>query len=305
MRRSTPLESSMAFHGDETKIHSIATTLSKAPKRCNLLQVLCKFLTGFTLISIALFLLFSIARAQEESDFKVDVSVDKGDDATYYDEEPIFITFRTTEDAYIIIYGIDTKGNLNLIFPESVKETGFIRANRTYQIPEDDDDFSFKVQGPPGEEFICAVASSEPLRIPAIFKEQEEETYFRVEGDIERAIENITEDILSGSSGAYATDVCYIYVEYGEERAIFPPPPSPFPLPPFCCLIEIISRPRGAKVYLDGRYFGKTPTVIAGIPPGTHRLLLIKKGYYRYEEEIHLYRGDRECVKVHLKWKLW
>ncbi|MCK4233672.1 DUF4384 domain-containing protein [candidate division WOR-3 bacterium] len=241
---------------------------------------------------LSLFVLFANTTAQEEYNLEIDVSVDKGDEAVYYDEEPIFISFRTTENAYVIIYDIDTDGNLHLIFPEREEGRGFIRANRTYQIPADNDDYSLRIKGPPGEEFICAVASTEPLRIPAVFR-GEEESQFKVEGDPEKAIENITEDILEGNRGAYATDICYLYVE------------CPFPPPPLYCAVEIVSKPSGAKIYLNGRYFGRTPAVITGIPPGVHRLVLNKKCYYRYMREIVLGKGERERVKVRLKWKLW
>lgn len=257
---------------------------------------------SFSLMLLAFLLSFSIVIAQEDSYYEVDISVDKGDDATYYNGEPIFISFRTTEDAYVVIYDIDTEGKLSLIFPESVEEDGFIRANSTYQIPEDDDDYSLKIKGPPGEEFICAVTSPEPLRIPAIFK-GEEEVYFRIEGDPLSAIEKINEELIIGTGGIYDIDICHFYVEYGEEERKCPLPP--FPFPPFSCSTEIVSTPRGAKIYLDGRYFGKTPGVIAGIPPGNHRLVVEKGGYYRYERDIFLHKGEREFVKVHLKWKLW
>lgn len=249
------------------------------------------------------FSIVSIASPREENGFEIDVSVDKGDDATYYDGEPIFISFRMTEDGYIVVYDIDTEGNLNLIFPESADEDGFIRANKTYQIPEDNDDYSFKVNGPPGEEFICAVASSEPLRIPSIFEEGDGAN-FRVKGDRIRAIEKITNEILGDRSVIYETDICHFYVEYSEgEKASFPP--APFPSPPFSCSMKIISRPPGAKLYLDGRYFGKTPVGVFGIPPGIHRLLLTKKGFYRYKKKIHLYQGDRRSIRVDLRWKFW
>jgi len=257
---------------------------------------------GFSLMFLAFLLSFSTVIAQEGSYYEVDISVDKGDDATYYDGEPIFISFITTEDAYVVIYDIDTEGKLSLIFPESIEENGFIRANSTYQIPEDDDDYSLKIKGPQGEEFICAVTSPEPLRIPAIFK-GEGEVHFRIEGDPLSAIEKINEELIVGTGGIHDIDICHLFVEYGEEGRKCPLPP--FPFPPFSCSMEIVSKPKGAKIYFDGRYFGKTPAVIAGIPPGNHRLVIKKGGYYRYERYIFLHKGEREFVKVHLKWKRW
>ncbi len=254
-----------------------------------LMLVVCCFLGNF-------------AAAQDEGELWVDVDIDKGDDATYYSGEPIFISCITGDDAYVVIYNIDSEGRLHLIYPGSPDQSGFMPANETYQIPEEDDDYSLKVTGIHGEEFICAIASSVPLRIPSIFGE---EAQFSVDGDPVDLMHDIAEDMIDGQDAPYAVDMSHFYIGNEKECGDFPPIP-PFPIPPFRfgCL-QVISKPGGARVYLNGKYFGKTPTVIAGIPPGTHELVVKKKRYYLFCEDIYITEGEKERVKVRLKWKLF
>lgn len=245
-------------------------------------------------------ILLTILSAHEKNPFALDISVDKGDDATYYDEEYIYIYFKVTKDAYVVIYNIDTEGNIKLLYPEP-KDKGLIEENLTYQIPRKDDEYYLRVNGPPGDEFICGVASKSPLNIPSVLYSDNKESSFRIEGDVEEAIEALNDDIIANRGGVNAIDVCHFYVDMEEGRKV----PPPLPQPPFLGSIVIKSRPESAKIYFDGRYFGKTPAVIGGIPPGRHSLKLTKGGYYRYENEIVIDEGEREVVDVNLKWKFW
>jgi hypothetical protein len=255
-----------------------------------------KTILVFSLLSI---LVFSSANTQEGDTLLVEVSVDKGDEAVYYDGESISISFRANEDVFLTLFNIDTEGDLSLLFPESREDEGFIRANTTYQIPAEEDDYTLKVRGPSGDEYLCAVVSREPHRIPALFNGEEGESRFQVEGDREEAINDIIEEILEGSREGFAVDVCYFSVECCDERV---PPFHHFPIG---CGLEIISHPGGAKIYLDGRYFGKTPAIIGGIPPGVHTVCVKKTCYYTFTEKVTLKEGETERVKVNMKWKLW
>jgi len=252
----------------------------------------CAFLIFLSL------LLCGTANSQVGQDFDIDVSIDKGDDATYYDGESIFISFRSEEDAYVVVYDVDTDGEINLVFPSEGDEDIFIKANKTYQIPEDDD-FSFKVKGPEGKEYLCMVASKKPLNLPDILGKEGES--YSIKGDMKKAIKKINEEILGEVSGEYSIDICHFYVEENEDY--IPTLRLPHRKLPGC--VEIVSRPGGAKIYLDGRYFGRTPAVIGGIPPGKHEVKLTRKGYYRIKKEFFIDYGERRNIKVNMKWKLW
>lgn len=259
-------------------------------------------------LRLLLYLLFAgslvlvgFAGGQEANDLWIDVETDKGDDATYYHDEPIFISCITGEDAYVVIFNIDTDGKLHLLYPETPEESGFMPGNTTYQIPEENDDYSLKVTAHHGEEFICAIASTAPLRIPSIFGEGAQ---YSVDGDPGEIMRDIAEDMLEGTEATYTVDMSHFYVGDEEEFPCFPPLP-PFPLPPWTGCLQVVSKPENAKVYLNGKYCGTTPTVIAGIPPGCHTLVVKKSCYHRFCEEVCIGEGEREQVKVRLKWKLF
>lgn len=61
--------------------------------------------------------------------------------------------------------------------------------------------------------------------------------------------------------------------EAADEKA--PPPPPPDDVEG----LEILTRPEGAAVWLNGRYQGTTPLVIEGLKRGTYRLLITRGGY--------------------------
>ncbi len=253
-------------------------------------------------VILLLCLPMGVIHAEISSDLQVAIEIDKGDDATYYNDEAIFISFRTSDEAYVVVFNIDSEGKLNLLFPEADDEVHAIPGYTTYKIPEQDDDYSLKVTGVDGEEFIVAVASAVPLRIPSMFSER---TEFSVRGEVDEIIEEIAEDMLDGRDAPLAIDVCHFYIGDGEKYPGFPPFP-PFPFPPCGCgFLQVISKPDGAKVYLDGKPFGKTPTVIAGIPPGKHELVVRKRCYYTVSREVFIDEGERERVKVRLEWSLW
>ena len=53
-------------------------------------------------------------------------------------------------------------GHVTVIFPNKYHEDNFIRANVTYQIPEENYGFTFRVQEPPGLDRIKAFATLSP-----------------------------------------------------------------------------------------------------------------------------------------------
>ena len=50
--------------------------------------------------------------------------------------------------------------------------------------------------------------------------------------------------------------------------------------------LEVKSEPSGAKIYLDGKEAGETPSVLSKVDPGRHRVQVMKDGYVPFE-------GDR------------
>ncbi|MCP4634609.1 MAG: DUF4384 domain-containing protein, partial [candidate division Zixibacteria bacterium] len=88
------------------------------------------------------------------------------DDDEYYDGEDITIKFRTNKDCYVIVYNIDTRGNVNLLYPSDQWDDTKIERDRIYRIPDSYDDYDLTVRGPEGIEYIQIVASRTPIPIP-------------------------------------------------------------------------------------------------------------------------------------------
>src|SRR4030065_1024455 len=104
---------------------------------------------------LAVVFLTVIVRAQEEdysdltkrsygSKLDIKVWVDKGENAGYEPGEDIRVYFKTNRDAYVIIYDIDTRGNVHLLYPYDYRDRRFAEAYRTYRIPDLRDDYTLR-----------------------------------------------------------------------------------------------------------------------------------------------------------------
>ena len=58
---------------------------------------------------------YSEAKIIYTSDLEVDVWVNRGEGAVYHPGDKIKVYFKTSDDCYLVIYGIDTKGNVNIL----------------------------------------------------------------------------------------------------------------------------------------------------------------------------------------------
>jgi outer membrane protein OmpA-like peptidoglycan-associated protein len=94
----------------------------------------------------------------------IDVSVwfDKQCGAPYMQGEKIIINFSVSQDAYVTVYDIDTRGQVSVLFPNSMMPDNLIRANRTYSMPNPSYTYDLVVEGPEGIEYVDVAASTDP-----------------------------------------------------------------------------------------------------------------------------------------------
>ncbi|HET6231557.1 MAG TPA: DUF4384 domain-containing protein [Longimicrobiaceae bacterium] len=78
------------------------------------------------------------------------------------------ILLRTTADAYVAVMHIDTNGNLEMLFPSSPYEDGYLLGRRLYSLPNSGVSRAWTVRGSSGVGYLFAVASSEPLDFRSI-----------------------------------------------------------------------------------------------------------------------------------------
>lgn len=113
---------------------------------------------GFAIAALAAVTLPGVAAARGLS---VEIRTDRGADAVYQSGENIQVSARTSNDAYLLVYEIDTEGGVHILFP-SRGEDPRVEANRSLKLPNQDEEWV--VEGPVGEGYIVAVASNEPFQ---------------------------------------------------------------------------------------------------------------------------------------------
>ena len=62
--------------------------------------------------------------------------------------------------------------------------------------------------------------------------------------------------------------------------------------------LNVATSPKGADIYIDGRYVAQSPSVIPGLVPGSHSVRLHKAGYDEYVNTVTVYSGQQTQVSV-------
>ena len=107
-------------------------------------------------------LLLVVASAPAFAKTDVEIWTDRGDDAVYQPGDQMHLKVRTTQDSYLLVYELDTQGNVNLIYPVK-RGTGRIEGKVTFKLPEDITQDELVVEKETGQGFIVAIASEQPF----------------------------------------------------------------------------------------------------------------------------------------------
>jgi hypothetical protein len=170
----------------------------------------------------------------------VDVWTDKGEGEIYSRGEGIDIFVETSFDAYVIIYALDTDGNIDVVFPYDCKDDGFLRGGTTYRVVSGLAD-GFVAGGSKGVAYVRAVASAVPFRrlywpgCPGYERYAGDVTWStfadywgpalppRIYGDPYVAMQAIDEFICwdSANTGTASVDYTYYYVMERVEHPVY------------------------------------------------------------------------------------
>jgi len=93
----------------------------------------------------------------------VNVSTDRGDEGVYQPGERIQIKVKATDDAHLMVYEIDAQGYVHVLFPYE-GGSDWIEAGQSMRLPQDESSAELVVQGPVGEGYVVAVASSDRFK---------------------------------------------------------------------------------------------------------------------------------------------
>jgi hypothetical protein len=83
------------------------------------------------------------------------------------------------------------------------------------------------------------------------------------------------------------------------------PAPASAPAPPALRLesgsMDVLSRPSGAQVYVDGALVGQTPLLLPNVEPGAHAVRISLPGHQRWATSVDVRPGDRTRVAASLE----
>ncbi len=255
---------------------------------------------------------------QPKGDLEVYAWPDRGEGSVYYPGDPININVEVTRDCFLILYDIDTRGHLNILFPEDPWQSNFVAAGDAISFPRPQDDFTWSVDGPSGTEYVQAIASEIPISLPEwpVYQRpvhtlphigyDPDLRDFRA-GDDRYDYMNIVNRNICGRYWDWtATDVASFYV-HSQQRVIhvnqFDPWPNEF-------YGEVyIGWPSGATIYIDGIYIGIAPCWIPRHYVGRHVITclsgprVIRRQTVNVYPKRDFYRRDmpgnyREYVRV-------
>ena len=81
-----------------------------------------------------------------------------------------------------------------------------------------------------------------------------------------------------------------------EHPQVVSPPSAPAAPAGEQSTLQIDSRPRGAQVFVDGRFVGRTPVVAPGIHPGQHMVRMQMAGHRQWATAVTVGPGERARV---------
>lgn len=220
------------------------------------------------------------------------------EDGEYFEGDNIVINFLTNRDAFVIIYSVDTKGRLNLLFPVSADEDNFVEGGQVYRLPGSNDDFDLIVNGPEGVESIQIIASRDRIPIPDWYPQSGltddgwEDRYDFMDYINSRYFVRYT-------GQRFAFDRTSLYINEWEpdyyQPVYYPDYPS------WTVTGNVyIDYPYGGTVYINGVYWGVAPLYIPRIYVGWHTLTIYDPYGYCWEHDVHITRYNTLILDRHI-----
>ncbi|MBI3872057.1 MAG: DUF4384 domain-containing protein [candidate division Zixibacteria bacterium] len=221
---------------------------------------------------------FQIIR-HHNPNLQVSVWPDRGEGALYQCGDPISIHIEATRDCFLILYDIDTRGRLHILFPTTPGEDNFVGRGSDLCLPRPSDPDLWTVDGPPGIEYVQAVASEFPIAPPdwpvylhtldgsGLGYGDRELGEFRCGDDPAAYMSIINRRITGRYWGWCASDLATFQV---VARPLFHINDACPVWPDEFYGAITIGWPVGARIYLDGIYVGIAPLRLAHPVIGHH-----------------------------------
>ncbi len=158
----------------------------------------------------------------ENQPLRVNITQGRGDDDTYRRGEQVRIAFETNQDAYAVVYRIDSAGEVTILWPRSRLDDGFVFGRHEYSLPAAGAP-RLRVGSEPGVEYVEALVSLYPFDLRDVeldfHHEPADEDYrYAVAGDPFLAMNEVNHAItrLENAEDFVVTN----YVSYYVERQV-------------------------------------------------------------------------------------
>jgi hypothetical protein len=206
-------------------------------------------------------------------------------DRSQYDPgDRLNVYFRTSKDAYVYIFDIDTVGNVSLIFPNIYSGSNYKRAGQTHSLP-DNARYNLTIGGPAGVEQLVMIATPSQIRDVDWLRRSLEQGSFGPQLNVNITADRFMFEVKSVTiTPVFGQDWSSAVTSFTVGRVSTPLPPPPPPVSRGT--LNITSKPSGATVFLDGVEKGTTPLTITGVAYGVHDIAIMKKHYYTYSRQI-------------------
>ncbi|HEQ98024.1 MAG TPA: DUF4384 domain-containing protein [candidate division Zixibacteria bacterium] len=284
-----------------------------------------------TAMILAVLMLASTAMAQvyhtppgqrgQREPLDIEVWTNKEEGGSFGQGENLVIYFRTNRDAFVTIYDLDTKGNINLLYPYDYRDENFVEGGVVYTIPDYYDDYVLRVNGPPGLEFVQAIASDRDFMVPdweynfrdrdgwrEIDNEREalayleyiNHKYFPVENcvlncDMDYTFFEVRKNWQYSWDSYYYDDYSYYddvhvvhhYHPYYYRPIYYDPWWDPWDW----CGTMYIGYPIGGAIWINGIFYGYAPLFIPRLSIGWWDVRIVHGGTIYYHDKVKIRRG--------------
>lgn len=232
----------------------------------------------------------------------VDIHTDRD---RYHVYDPIQIFFSVNRDSYVYIFDTDASGITRQLFPNYHDTNNFVRAGKTYYIP--DRGYDLEIRGPQGRCNLTIVATIQEFPFLNEYRYYHRADPFPASREGATALVRQIEQFRSEPSALtiqplrpapkenlWASDDASYYV-MGQERV----QPPVYKVPRYGRL-DVDSYPSNARIYIGTEYYGRTPQAIDRLDIGYHLLRLEKEGYIPYECHIYIKGNETKSVDAFL-----
>ncbi len=202
----------------------------------------------------------------------------------YYQGDNVQFSFKTNEDCFVVVYNIDSRGDVHILYPAGPNDDMRVQGGRIYTVPSTNDDYELTVQGPEGVEYLQAVASREPINLG----DWDDNLY--CDNDAYDFMDYINSTYLGCNSDCHrAYDLTSFMVKQWDDYYFRPVYHYDRPYWSYAGSIYV-DYPFGSTIYIDGVYWGVAPLFIPRIYYGWHWVTVYDHYGYCWEDRIQVVR---------------